>query len=197
MKRLSLIVVFFMLPVMALTAQDSNFGFRAGPSFTTLGGDDSDSFNFTVGYHFGVYLNFPIQDKLSFEPGLQWATKGAGSDFIGLSGDARLRNSYLDLPLLLKFNAGETAYLFIGAQPSILVNATVIVRENGNKVTVDGKDVRDLYEGFDFAGIIGFGFNLGQGMNLQVNYDHGFANISAAGGSSYNRGIKFSLGKTF
>jgi hypothetical protein len=180
-----------------VNAQVTGFGLRLGPSFTTLGGDDGDSYNFVLGYHVGVYANIPFNEKISFEPGIQLATKGAGSSFIGSNAISRTRNTYLDIPLLLKFDTNNSFFYFVGAQPSVLLSSAVIIRENGNKVSFDGPDIRELFKGFDFAGIIGFGFHLGKGINSQLSYEHGFSNISDVGGVNYNRGVKLSLGKTF
>jgi hypothetical protein len=134
---------------------------------------------------------------MSIEPGLQWATKCSAVEFLGISNKVSSRNSYLDIPLLLKYDASKSFFFLIGAQPSFLLNSAMIIRVDESKTVDDRKSIKDSYNDFDFAGIIGLGFNLGLGINIQLNYEHGLANISAVGGSNFNRGFKFSLGKTF
>ena len=191
----------FLFAVLLLTssslfAQNVTFGLRAGPSFTTLGGEDGgDGAKFRVGFHVGGYASFALSETLSFEPGLQYANKGAKGSDGGIS--SVIRNGYLDIPLLLKIKAAEKFYILAGAQPAFLISPAIIVEENGNKITVNGSDVSGLWKGFDFAGVLGLGVELVAGMHLQTTYEHGFVNISEISDSAYNRGFKLTLGKSF
>jgi len=197
MKNLSVLLILFVLFTSSLNAQDTRFGLRVGPSFTTIDREFIDRNSYIVGYHAGGYVNIRISENMSIEPGLQWATKGSPILFIGPPINVRHRNSYLDIPLLLKLDASKSVFFLIGAQPSFLLNSAMIIRVDEGKTVDKSKSIKDLYNDFDFAGIIGLGFNLGLGINIQLNYEHGLANISAVGGSNFNRGFKFSLGKTF
>ncbi|WP_291781571.1 porin family protein [Cecembia sp.] len=200
LKNLSALLIFFVLFTSSLNAQDTSFGIRVGPSFTTVSGEFIDRNSFIVGYHAGGYVNIRISEHMSIEPGLQWATKGASNDLLGGPGgpvELRSRNSYLDIPILLKYDASKSVFFLIGAQPSFLLNSAMIIRVDEGKTVDKSKSIKDSYNDFDFAGLIGLGFNLGLGINLQLNYEHGLVNIRADGGSNFNRGFKFSLGKTF
>ncbi len=197
MKNLSVLLILFIIFTSSLNAQDTRFGIRLGPSFTTVDREFIDRNSYIVGYHAGGYVNIRISENMSVEPGLQWATKGSPIIFFGSPGKVRYRNSYLDIPLLLKLDASKSVFFLIGAQPSFLLNSAMIIRVDEGKTVDKSKSIKDSYNDFDFAGLIGLGFNLGLGINLQLNYEHGLANIRADGGSNYNRGFKFSLGKTF
>lgn len=200
LKNLSSLLIFLVFFISSLNAQDTRFGLRVGPSFTTVGGELTDGNSFIVGYHAGGYVNIRISEHMSIEPGLQWATKGASNDLLGGPGgpvELRRRNSYLDIPLLLKYDASKSVFFLIGAQPSFLLSSALIIQSDEGKSVNNSKSIKDSYNDFDFAGIIGLGFNLGLGVNLQLSYEHGLANIWADGGSNFNRGFKFSLGKTF
>ncbi len=193
-KSIFFLLAFFL--TLPLFAQDVTFGLRGGPSFTTLGGEDgSVGAKFRVGFHIGGYASFAISESLSFESGLQYANKGANGSDGGVS--AVVRNGYLDLPLLLNYRFGERFYGLAGVQPSFLVSPAIVLEENGNKVTVNGKDVADLYKGFDFAGVIGFGVELNAGLHVQTTYEHGVSNISEIADTAYNRGFKLTVGKSF
>ncbi|MGY6741570.1 MAG: porin family protein [Cecembia sp.] len=197
MKNLSAILILFVLFTSSINAQDTRFGLRVGPSFTTVGGEFIDRNSFIVGYHAGGYVNIRISENMSVEPGLQWATKGSPIIFVGPPIKVRHRNSYLDIPLLLKYDASKLVFFLIGVQPSFLLNSELIIQSDEGKSVNNSTSIKDSYNDFDFAAIIGLGFNLGLGINLQLNYEHGLANISAYGGSNFNRGFKLSLGKTF
>lgn len=179
-----------------LYAQDVTFGLRLGPSFTTLGGEEGGvGAKFRVGFHVGGYASFAMSESLSFEPGLQYSNKGAKGSDGGIS--SVIRNGYLDLPLLLKIKSGKKFYLLAGAQPSFLISPAVVLEQNGNKVVVNGNDVSELWKGFDLAGVVGLGIELGGGMHLQTTYEHGVTNVSEISDSAYNRGIKLTIGKSF
>jgi len=193
-KALFFVLVF--LVCSPLYAQDVTFGLRGGPNFATLGGEEgSIGAKFRVGFHIGGYASFAISESLSFEPGLQYSNKGAKGSEGGIS--SVIRNGYLDLPLLLKIKSGEKFYLLGGVQPSFLISPAIVLEENGNKVVVNGSDVSELWKGFDFAGVIGLGVEVGAGMHIQTTYEHGFSNISEISESVYNRGFKLTVGKSF
>jgi hypothetical protein len=196
MKRI-LFTALLLLATSSLFAQDAKFGIRLGPSFTTLGGEDggSDDPKFRIGFHLGVYTSLTISESLSFDAGLQYANKGA-KGFDGPS-TSIVRNGYLDIPLLLKINSGKKFYLLAGPQPSFMISSAVVLENNGNKLTVNGSEIGDLWKGFDLAGVIGLGIELGPGFHLQTTYEHGFTNISEISEAVYNRGFKLTMGKSF
>ncbi|GMQ28206.1 porin family protein [Algoriphagus confluentis] len=192
------ILVFFFALFLSGTihAQDLKFGLRGGPSFTTLGGEEGgDDSKFRVGFHLGGFVSLPLSDGIWFEPGIQYANKGAKSTEVGTA--TTVRNGYLDLPLLFKFQGGEKFYFLAGAQPSFLMSSAIILGDGDNKITIDGSDTRDLWKSSDFAAVVGFGLNLGTQMHLQTTYEHGFANISEISDDVFNRGFKLSVGRTF
>lgn len=188
-----LLVIFILLQIHIAYAQES-FGIRLGPSFTTLGGEyGGDGSKFRLGLHGGVYYNVFFNRNVSFELGLQYATKGANSDE---DGSLTLRNDYLDIPLLLRYHIGN-AYLIGGIQPSVMLSSYIIINDNGNKVTLDGRDVKELWQTLDLPIVIGVGTLLPREFNIQLTYEHGFVNISEVSSQVFNRGLKLSLGKNF
>jgi hypothetical protein len=198
-KKIFLILM--LLASSSLYAQNITFGVKVGPNFTTLGGEGSsgDETKFRIGYHVGGYASFTISESLSFESGIQFASKGAKAieePYSSLSSSV-VRNNYIDLPLLLKFRSGKTFYLLAGAQPSFMISSAVVLGDGKNKVAINGSDIRDLWKGFDFAGVIGLGVEVGAGMYIQTTYEHGFANVSEISESVYNRGFKLTVGKSF
>lgn len=195
MRNLLLVFIAFLLSF-SLQAQDITFGLRGGPSFTTFGGEEGgDGSEFKVGFHLGGYLNLPLSETLQFEPGIQFATKGSKGTDAGTT--TSIRNGYLDIPLLLKYQSAGNFFILAGAQPSFLMSSALIVGNGDNKVTVDGNDTRELWKGTDFAAVVGFGFNLGSQMNIQTTYGHGLSNVSEFSDSVYNRIFKLSIGKNF
>ncbi|MGY6744366.1 MAG: porin family protein [Cecembia sp.] len=194
MKKLTLLSIFLMCMHFSF-AQKAEFGIRLGPSLTTFGGGDFNFYEFRFGFHAGAFVGLELSDKLVFEPGIQFARKGATSPIIG-AGAIGLRNDYLDFPLLLKLRTGETFYVFVGPQPSFLLNSALVFEEPGNKVTLKGGALTDLWLGFDFAAVLGFGINIKRGFGVQLSYEHGVTNISKDD-NLFNRGFKLSFHKSF
>ncbi|WP_111672738.1 porin family protein [Algoriphagus litoralis] len=193
----NLFIAIFLLASASINAQDVSFGLRGGPSLTTLGGDQGggEDTKFRLGFHFGGFVSIPVSETLDFDLGLQFANKGAKNS-TGNSSSV-FRNGYLDLPLLFNIKTGENFYLLAGAQPSFLISSAAVLGDGENKVTVNGSEIRDLWKGVDFAGVLGLGLKLSDKMHIQTTYEHGFANISEISDQVYNRGIKLTLGKTF
>ncbi|KEO72759.1 porin family protein [Anditalea andensis] len=193
MQKLFIISIFLIFTNMAY-GQQVEFGVRVGPSFTTLGGEGSDGSEFGIWFHLGGYLSVPISETISFEPGLIYARKGAKGHEMGTN--LSIRNDYIDIPLVLKAALSESFFVVFGPQPSFLVGSSIVMDSGGNRVTVDGSDIRSLYRNLDFAGILGLGVNLPLGLGIQATYEHGLVTLME-NESAYNRGIKFSLNKRF
>ena len=193
MKKLTLLSI-FLVSMHFSFAQQTEFGIRLGPSLTTFGGGDFNFYEFRFGFHAGAFVGLELSDKLVFEPGIQFARKGAKNSEFGTT--IGVRNDYLDFPLLLKLRTGETFYVFVGPQPSFLLSSALVLEEAGNKVTIDGSEIKDLWNGFDFAAVLGFGVNIQKGLGVQLSYEHGLTNISE-GDNLFNRGFKLSFHKSF
>jgi hypothetical protein len=196
----NLFLATLLLASSTLQAQDVIFGLRAGPSFSMLGGDGAGlGSKLRIGFHMGGYASFLISESLSFQPGLQFASKGAKPQMPIHSSlyPAVRRHSYLDLPLLLKFQSGESLYLLGGAQPSLLISSALVSGAGKNKTVFRVNDVSEFSKGFDFAGVIGLGMDIGSGMHIQATYEHGFTNISKSIFSAFNRSFKLTFGKSF
>lgn len=186
--------IFFLGLALAFTtsinAQDIKYGFRLGLSITTLGGEDSggENTNFRNGFSLGAFSSFPISSAIRFEPGLDFASKGAKTNLNSIN--SLVRNGYLDIPLLFNFEMGERFSIISGPQPSFLLSSAMIFGEGNNKITVKGSDAKSLWKSTDIAGVLGLGYSSSKKFQIQLIYEHGFANISEISNSVYNRALK-------
>ncbi|HZF64558.1 MAG TPA: porin family protein, partial [Chitinophagaceae bacterium] len=93
--------------VVALNAQSgAGFGVKGGLNLAnlTVTGDDEDAdFKMKPGFHLGVFANVPLGGTLSFQPELLYSAEGAKMDI--LDEDVKFNLSYLNVPLLLQYNA--------------------------------------------------------------------------------------------
>jgi len=193
-----LLLCFVFLQVYHVAAQEDRFGIRLGPSLTTIGGKGGvQGANHIIGYHVGIYYNVMLGDRLSIEPGIQFAQKGSRSDVNPRGFSSTVKNNYFDFPLLLRFNVAGPINVFGGLQPSVLATSELILNDRGSIEVVKGREVKSLWKDFDFAAIVGVGAEVVRGFNVQLSYDHGLVNVSEISNSVSNRGFKFSVGKSF
>jgi len=177
------------------------------------GEDAGEEFKMNPGFHVGILAEFPINEGLSFEPGLLLMTKGTRAEeeesFQGMVAkyEAKINLYYLDIPLNLKlsFDAGSAKifgtfgpYIGMGLSGKSIFTFT----ENGDSETEKediewGKD-KDLKR-LDWGLGAGAGIEFGK-MQLGLSYALGLANISAESDDDVkvnNRVLSISVGYKF
>ena len=146
MKRKIFFTIISAMMMNILYAQVS-FGIRSGVNFAKWQGDDlqiiedlldkTDGYVVTkgkTGFHIGGYVNIPISETFSFEPGLAYSKKGYSikGDFqipvlkyLGINAGARVQSHYIDIPLVLKANVVKGLNVYTGPQVSYLARSTL------------------------------------------------------------------------
>lgn len=128
------------------------------------------------GLDIGVVAEFPLGEVVSFAPELHWLQKGYKVEDLEIDGnlfDFTSTLNYLELPLLVRFNFGETAKFFVMGGPSF----GYLLSEN----TKDG-DGND-YEFLDEITRIELGAHLGAGLAvgpviIDLRYLIGITNLA-------------------
>lgn len=180
---------------------DSYCGFRVGPSFSTLGGDLSNSSTVT-GLNAGLVVGTAISHYLPlyFETGLQYTEKGAGKlnyyydDYSYSTGDVKL--NYLEMPLTIKYAYSPDNHFSI--QP--FVGGYVAYGCNSN--FKGDKSVKMFGRNGDFQRFDG-GLRVGCGLSFdvlyaEVAYDYGLSNIEKEGsGNTHTSSIQLNFGVNF
>ena len=212
MKNASKIVVFSILLLISqkITAQEINFIAGYNASSMAIEGDDSidlPGIKSKPGFHVGASINLRINDYLTFQPGLNFTTKGVlgESSLFGITQKSSIQFYYLDIPLniVANFDITEELGAFVSTGPYAgigLIGETNVeasglgVSENVTEPVEWGTDVERL----------DFGLSLGVGLTykpflLGINYDYGLANIlvdAPEGNSIRNKVFRISLGYT-
>ena len=167
------LITFFMMMVVMANAQ-AKFGFRLGANLSRQEAKQ-DSLIIEPKSKFGLDLafvaDFPLGEVISFAPELHWLQKGYEIEDIGTEGTATL--NYLELPLLIKFNFGETSKFGVFGGPSVGYLL-------GGKVILNGVEQEDFFE---FVNRIELGAHLGAAITVgpvqfDVRYILGISNIS-------------------
>lgn len=172
------------------------------------GYEGSDDGSFLGGPQLGIDVIAPINEQLSLESGLRFAGKGSKSSFESeadggegaYSFEDKTRLNYFDIPILARYRLGEGGFsVYGGVQPSLLLSAKQ--KSEGTGSESQTMNVKDSYKSLDMAGSVGMGYAFGNGLRINLGYDHGFANIAKGDafgtGKINNRTLKLTLGYTF
>jgi hypothetical protein len=197
MKKVLLILALGLGFVQLSQAQSSEylggFGVRGGASLFNFGGSDVSENDYTnrVGFHVGGYTMLFMTDRLALEPGIYYSVKGTQNDDFA---DSRAILNYVDVPVLLRMYPTEGINIFAGPQISFLAKSKFEGDFFGNTVSYDSDAIKET----DFGLVLGVGYNLPKGFNVQASYDYGFTPIfKNSDANVFNRGFKLSAGFTF
>lgn len=221
MKRNAILVLMGILLSGGLYAQ-VRFGIRAGANFSKWAGDDlqviedllekTDGYVVTkgkTGFHLGGYVDIPISDVFSFEPGLQYSKKGYSIQgdlqipvlkILALNAGARVQSHYIDMPLYLKAYPVKGFTVFAGPQVSYLVRSTLNAKLGvlGISIFNRGFGITERFNRVDMGLSGGAGYQFDNGLNIQAGYDYGLSKLDKNDNyDAYNRVVKVSLGYTF
>jgi hypothetical protein len=175
MKKLVFLMAIGVTMVISANAQRFGFGGKLGANLTKIDGvkfSDSYRLNYQAGAfaEIDINKNWGIQPELLFsqtssrvEEGFEAVYQNA-PDML-LKRDVKL--NYLNIPVLLRINAGSLLTFHVGPQFSILVN------DDENLLT----NSQDAFKKGDLAGVVGAQINVSK-FRVYGRYNFGLANIS-------------------
>jgi Outer membrane protein beta-barrel domain len=198
------------------------YGIRSGVNYATWKGDDiqiiEDLVDKTDGYvvakgrtgmHIGGYVNIPISNTLSFEPGIGYSKKGYSlkGDFqipvlsyLGVNARAQVQSHYIDMPLVLKAKVYKGLQVYAGPQVSYLVRSTLNAKLGVFGITLfnRGIGITNRFNKVDMGLTGGIGYQFENGLNVQAGYDYGLSTLDKNENyAAYNRVVKVSVGFSF
>lgn len=171
------LVAVCLLCVSAAIAQPK-FGIRAGVNISK---QDFKQGSLTVepksklGLDLAVVSDIPLGEVVSFGPELHWLQKGYKiEDIGGPIEELTATFNYLELPLLVKFNFGETAKFFVMGGPSFGYFLSGRSEDNnGNKEDIDLDD----YNRIELGAHLGAGIGVGP-LVFDLRYILGISNLA-------------------
>jgi hypothetical protein len=184
MKKLLFFTAIVLFGFTYVSAQDVNFGAKAGVNFATITGDDVDSFSSRTAFHLGFVAEIGITETFSFQPELLYSAQGSDYDEDGFEGTVEV--DYLNVPLMAKFYVAEGFSLEAGPQVGFLLSA---------KDVYDGgeDDWKDITKGIDFGLNFGVGYKLESGLNFGARYNLGLSDVNddpdSLGDSAYKNSV--------
>lgn len=177
-----------------VTAQpDFGAGVKGGINFatqSTTGEGENVAVRQLLGYNAGVYGNLFLTDFLGIQAELLIASRG--SDWDDPYYNVKDLLTYIDLPLLIKYQPIKYANIHIGPQFGYLLAAKHEDNDDGELT-----DIKALYNDFDLGLVFGAEANLPFRVNFTVRYVVGL--VSATNDVEYidpwrNNFLQLSLG---
>ncbi|WP_010522534.1 porin family protein [Aquimarina agarivorans] len=184
-KRILLPIISFILGVIAVQAQQSEYGFRLGLNYSEIDFDDNATGVFggddgaRIGFAAGFFAKYYLSEKFSFQPEIQYSSQGEKSEVLNkesvnaptgapLSFD-RLNFGVLQLPLLFNYHFTTNFYISAGPQVGILIWEW---ERAGN------------YELFQFSGLGGIGYYINDNLGVDLRAAYGFTDVIKTNTSS-------------
>lgn len=191
-------------------AQAVRFGVRAGANLSNLAGNlqNQDTYNNKFGFVGGVLANFGFGSEsfISIQPEVLYSQKGfknkpneynatIGGFGYTLKREGNVNFNYLDVPVLVKINAGGFI-IEAGPQYSYLLNAsnktttTRTSQPNGTPQVSEATnqtDVSNLRRN-ELGYVAGIGFQANNGLGLSLRYNGSFNDFVSNNDGSYFNG---------
>ena len=224
-NNIFLIIALVMISISAYSQTNGpTFGLRAGVNLQTINGKDigGDKLEMDIvpRFHVGAVVNIPFAPDFYFQPGLLFSTKGAKSNnsFLGLVDFSVEYNiSYIELPLNIVFKpALGNGHFVLGFGPYLAYGVAGKAKFEINNVSTEEKIVFTdehtsliatdwkYFKALDYGGNLFFGYEMNNGISLQLNTQLGLAKINAENKSLTdndsefrNTGFGLSLGYNF
>ena len=201
MKKIACLLLLFV--AFQVSAQEFHFIPKIGLNFANMTNSDG---SMKPGLNIGVAGEVMMTNNFAIEPGIFYSMQGAKGK--GESSGLKIKNDYLNIPVLFKGYVYEGFNLFAGPQLGFKVSSKLKYSKSGTSVSTS--EGSDLFKSVDFAIIIGAGYQSSMGLLFSLSYNIGLANtinadkFAALPGSSGMEGeksrngvLQFNLGWRF
>lgn len=221
MKTRILTIVLGLVAVLttSVQAQNVSVGLKAGLNVASWRGDAVSSFTdafeesgaitqeYLPGFHVGGFVQLPLGQGVSLEPGLYYSQKGTRlsqrlvtDDFLKVKAELTDRTHYIEMPLLLNLTTAGGFQLYGGPQLAYLVKNEVDLNAGLFGLSMGQEfDYDPGLRSFDFGLLAGLGYEFTNGVRLGAAYEHGLSSLDEGRKNvdAYNQAVKVSLGYRF
>lgn len=183
---------------LAQSTDGPRFGVKAGGNLSNFTGGDSKS---KIGFYAGAFVNIPISDAFGVQPEIVYSQQGAKAKYDYEMGTYAVKNmqqtlSYINVPVMLQYNATPEFYLEAGPEFGLLVNAQAKGDINDSTYKANNKDTM---KSFNFGAGIGLGYKFTPNLGVNARYIAGITKIlkNDFGDSSKNTNIQLGVNYYF
>lgn len=166
MKKIALIVMLF--AVFRLSAQEFHFIPKIGLNFANMTNMEG---SMKPGLNIGVAGEMMLTSHFAIEPGVYYSMQGTKVDEVSL----KIKNDYLNIPVLFKGYVYEGFNLFAGPQLGFKVSSKAKLSGSGASITTDA--MSDAFKSVDFGIVVGAGYQSSVGLLFSLSYNIGLANV--------------------
>lgn len=128
MKKIAFLLLLFV--AFQVSAQEFHFIPKIGLNFANITNSDG---NMKPGLNVGVAGEFMVTNNFAIEPGVYYSMQGSKDEVAG--NDVKIKNDYLNIPILLKGYVYEGFNLFAGPQLGFKVSSKVKLSQSGTSVS--------------------------------------------------------------
>ncbi len=168
---MKILVTFIFTLFLTIPLFSQSFGARIGANVANLTGDDIEGASI-VSWQFGGFINIGLSENVDLNIAGLYSKKGAKDEM----NDEVLDLSYLDIPIMLRFNV-SALFLQAGAYGSFLLGADSA-----------GVDIKDFLKGGDYGVHFGVGIRL-DNIVIDGRYSFGMANINDISAESIKNSV--------
>lgn len=167
MKKIALFLLLFV--AFQVSAQEFHFIPKIGLNFATMSNFEG---SMKPGLNIGVAGEVMMTDHFAIEPGLFYSMQGVKTDVGGYN--MKVKNDYLNIPILLKGYVYEGFNLFAGPQLGFKVSSKIKISDSGTSVSTS--KMSDVFKKVGFDIVIGAGYQSPMGLLFSLSYNIGLAN---------------------
>ncbi|WP_407481491.1 porin family protein [Elizabethkingia meningoseptica] len=170
------------------------FGIKAGGNLSDLSNLDREKSK--IGFYAGVFMNAPISSDFSIQPEVVYSQQGAKFKDFGTVTDQKTNLGYINVPVMVQYNATPEFYLEAGPEFGFLVDAQNKYKSGG--VNFNNSST-DPYNTFNFGVGLGAGYRFTPNIGINARYTAGFTNTlkNNNGDSVKNNNFQLGLAYTF
>src|SRR5579863_3762374 len=170
------ILVIFSAVSVAVTSAQVQFGVKAGynlANFTTSGDASGMSAKSKSDFSAGLLASLPLFSSCYLQPEVMYSGQGASGSDLGT--DVKLDYSYLNVPVLFKYQHSTGLFAETGPQIGFLLSASF--KEAGQS-----SDEKASSQSVDFSWAFGLGYKLkNMPLGIDARYNLGLTNVNKNG----------------
>lgn len=195
-------------------SQETRFGIKAGPNYSTVVGDLTEGINPRFSGHIGVFASFEFSRNFTIQPELLYSSQGFrfntdlafidnfnpvvnDPDFI-----TAVQFNYLSVPVIAQFGLSDRIAVEFGPQFAFLINQVTKIKN------FDGNDANSLNERetspgnfqLDYGAVVGVVFWANESLSFSPRFYLGLRNrLNGALGNiqNYNAALQLSVNYAF
>lgn len=167
MKKSLLLLLLFV--AFQVSAQEFHFIPKIGLNMANITNSDG---SMKPGLNIGVAGEVMMTERFAIEPGVFYSMQGTKDKESGTT--MKIKNDYLNIPVLFKCYVYEGFNLFAGPQLGFKVSSKIKASQSGTSVSTS--EGSDLFKTVDFSIVLGAGYQSPMGFLVSLNYNIGLTN---------------------